>query len=72
MMVLFGLTFLFPVLLVALELAGVVTPAKLLSWWRWAVIGITAGGGDLHPELGPVLDAGPGRAARRLLLPRPS
>jgi sec-independent protein translocase protein TatC len=41
MMVLFGLAFEFPVLLVSLELAGVVTPAKLLSWWRWAVIGIT-------------------------------
>ena len=43
MMVLFGLTFEFPVVLVALELARVVTPAQLLHWWRWAVIGITAG-----------------------------
>jgi sec-independent protein translocase protein TatC len=40
MMVLFGITFEFPVILVALELARVVTPAKLLSWWRWATIAI--------------------------------
>jgi sec-independent protein translocase protein TatC len=38
MMVLFGLTFEFPVVLVSLELAGVVTPARLLKSWRWAVI----------------------------------
>ena len=41
MMVLFGLTFELPVVLVSLQLAGVVTPAKLLGWWRWAVILIT-------------------------------
>jgi sec-independent protein translocase protein TatC len=38
MMTLFGLTFEFPVVLVSLELAGVVTPARLLRSWRWAVI----------------------------------
>jgi sec-independent protein translocase protein TatC len=38
MMVLFGLTFEFPVVLISLELAGVVTPARLLKSWRWAVI----------------------------------
>lgn len=38
MMVLFGLTFEFPVVLVSLELAGIVTPARLLKSWRWAVI----------------------------------
>jgi len=31
-----------PVVLVSLELLGVVTPKKLLSWWRWAVIGIAS------------------------------
>jgi sec-independent protein translocase protein TatC len=41
MMTLFGLTFEFPVVLVSLELAGVVTPARLLRSWRWAVIIIT-------------------------------
>jgi sec-independent protein translocase protein TatC len=38
MMALFGLTFQFPVVLVSLELARVVTPATLLRSWRWAVI----------------------------------
>lgn len=41
MMMIFGLTFEFPVILVALQLARVVSSAKLLSWWRWAIIGIT-------------------------------
>jgi sec-independent protein translocase protein TatC len=38
MMTIFGLTFQFPVVLVSLELARVVTPARLLRAWRWAVI----------------------------------
>jgi sec-independent protein translocase protein TatC len=38
MMTLFGLTFEFPVVLVSLELAGVVSSARLLRSWRWAVI----------------------------------
>jgi sec-independent protein translocase protein TatC len=42
MMTLFGLTFEFPVVLVSLELARVVTPRRLLSWWRWAIIVIMA------------------------------
>ncbi|MDA8398991.1 MAG: twin-arginine translocase subunit TatC [Actinomycetota bacterium] len=41
LMALFGITFEFPVILVALQLARVVTPAALLRHWRWAVIGIT-------------------------------
>jgi len=41
MMVIFGITFEFPVILVALELARVVTPAQLLHRWRYAIIGIT-------------------------------
>lgn len=41
MMFIFGLAFLFPVLLVALELANVVTPRQLLHVWRYTVIGIT-------------------------------
>lgn len=38
MMTIFGLTFEFPVVLISLELAHVVTPARLLKAWRWAVI----------------------------------
>ncbi len=41
MMTLFGLTFQFPVVLVSLELARVVSPAGLLHSWRWAIIIIT-------------------------------
>ena len=53
LMVLFGLTFQFPVLLVALELARVITPAILLRHWRWAVIGITIGAAVLTPSSDP-------------------
>jgi len=54
MMVLFGLTFEFPVVLVALQLAGAVTPARLLGWWRWAVITIFVVAGVFTPSGDPV------------------
>jgi sec-independent protein translocase protein TatC len=41
MMLIFGLMFEFPVVLVGLEFMRVVTSAQLLKAWRWAVIGIT-------------------------------
>jgi sec-independent protein translocase protein TatC len=41
LMVMYGVAFIFPVLLVSLELAGVVNPSQLLKWWRPAVIIIT-------------------------------
>ena len=53
MMTLFGLTFEFPVVLVSLQLARVVTPAKLLGWWRWAVIGITVVAAVFTPSSDP-------------------
>lgn len=53
MMVLFGLAFEFPVVLVALELVRVVTPAQLLRWWRWSVIGITAAAAVFTPSSDP-------------------
>lgn len=34
----FGFTFEFPVVLVSLQLAGVVSPARLASWRRWAIV----------------------------------
>ncbi len=40
MMALFGAAFEFPVLLVAIQMVGIVTPGKLLGFWRFAVIGI--------------------------------
>lgn len=53
MMALFGLTFEFPVLLIALELARVVRPATLLHHWRWAVIIITVVAGVFTPSSDP-------------------
>jgi sec-independent protein translocase protein TatC len=53
MMLLFGLTFEFPVVLVALELTRVVSPAKLLRGWRWAVIGITVAAAVFTPSSDP-------------------
>lgn len=34
----FGVTFEFPVVLVGLQLAGVVSPRRLASWRRWAIV----------------------------------
>ncbi len=53
LMLVFGLTFEFPVVLVALQLARVVTPATLLRHWRWAVIGITVASAVFTPSSDP-------------------
>jgi sec-independent protein translocase protein TatC len=53
LMTLFGITFQFPVILVSLELARVVTPARLLRSWRWAVILITVVSGVFTPSSDP-------------------
>src|SRR5664280_737181 len=44
LMVAFGVTFEFPVLLVSLEVAGVVTPRQLASVRRWALVGVVVAG----------------------------
>jgi sec-independent protein translocase protein TatC len=53
MMVIFGFTFEFPVLLVSLEAAGVLTPKQLSSWRRWAIIGIVVVAGVITPSSDP-------------------
>jgi len=53
MMTIFGLTFEFPVVLVSLELAHVVTPARLLHAWRWAVIIIVVVAAVFTPSSDP-------------------
>jgi sec-independent protein translocase protein TatC len=53
LMALFGITFQFPVILVSLELAHVVTPARLLRSWRWAVILITVVSAVFTPSSDP-------------------
>lgn len=40
MLVVFGIGFLLPLLIVALNLAGVLSFQRLWSWWRWIVMGI--------------------------------
>jgi sec-independent protein translocase protein TatC len=53
LMAVFGLTFEFPVLLISLELAGVVTPKKLSSWRRWAIVLIVVVAGVVTPSSDP-------------------
>lgn len=36
----FGVGFLIPLLLVLLNFAGVLTGKRLMSWWRWIIIGV--------------------------------
>jgi sec-independent protein translocase protein TatC len=40
MLLVFGVGFLLPVLMVALNFAGVLSSAQLRAWWRWIVMGI--------------------------------
>ncbi|NNN02168.1 MAG: twin-arginine translocase subunit TatC [Acidimicrobiaceae bacterium] len=54
MMFIFGITFEFPVVLVAIELAGLVSPAQLLHSWRYAVIAITVAAAVLTPSGDPL------------------
>ncbi len=53
LMTVFGLTFEFPVLLVSLQLAGVITPAQLGSWRRWAIVLIVVVAGVVTPSSDP-------------------
>ncbi len=53
MIIAFGLSFEFPVLLVFLQLAGVLTPARLSSWRRVAVVGILAFCAVITPSQDP-------------------
>ncbi len=54
MMFIFGVTFEFPVVLVALELAHVVTPRQLLRSWRYALIAITIAAAVFTPSGDPL------------------
>ncbi len=53
LMVVFGITFEFPVVLVSLEVAGVLSPKKLSSWRRWAIVGIVVVAGVVTPSSDP-------------------
>ncbi len=54
MMVAFGITFEFPVVLVALQLANFVTPRTLLHQWRYAIILITIASAFITPSGDPL------------------
>lgn len=54
MMLAFGAGFEFPVLLVALELVGVVTPRTLLGWWRPALVIIVIVAAVITPSGDPI------------------
>jgi sec-independent protein translocase protein TatC len=53
MMLLFGLTFEFPVVLIGLELARVVSPRQLLRAWRYSTIAIVIFSGVITPSSDP-------------------
>ncbi len=53
LMTVFGVTFEFPVLLVSLEVAGVLTPKQLSSWRRWAIVLIVVVAGVVTPSSDP-------------------
>jgi sec-independent protein translocase protein TatC len=53
LMTVFGLTFEFPVVLVSLELVGVVSPRKLSSWRRWAIVLIVVFAAVITPSGDP-------------------
>jgi len=53
LMTVFGLTFLFPVVLVSLELVGALTPSRLSAWRRWAIVLIVVGAAIITPSGDP-------------------
>lgn len=54
MMLAFGVGFEFPVLLVALQLVGVLTPRRLLRWWRQAIVVVAAIAAVITPSGDPI------------------
>lgn len=53
LMTVFGVTFEFPVVLVGLQLAGVLTPARLAKSRRWAIVGIVVVAAVITPSGDP-------------------
>lgn len=54
MMLAFGIGFEFPVLIVALELLGVVTPRRLLGWWRITIVVVAVFAAIITPSGDPI------------------
>ena len=53
MIVAFGLSFEFPVILVFLLIAGIITTAQLRHWRRWAIVGIVTFAAIITPSQDP-------------------
>lgn len=53
LMAIFGVTFEFPVVLISLELAGVLTPRRLAHWRRWAIVLIVVFSAVVTPSSDP-------------------
>jgi sec-independent protein translocase protein TatC len=54
MMLAFGVGFEFPVVLVALQLTNVLTPRRLLQWWRMAIVVIAIIAAVITPSGDPI------------------
>lgn len=54
MVVIFGLSFELPLLLVMLNLTGVLTGRRMLSWWRGMIMGITLFAAIATPSTDPI------------------
>ncbi|WP_432134532.1 MULTISPECIES: twin-arginine translocase subunit TatC [unclassified Streptomyces] len=54
MVVVFGLSFELPLLLVMLNLTGVITGKRMLGWWRAMIIGITVFAAVATPSTDPI------------------
>jgi sec-independent protein translocase protein TatC len=53
MVLVFGLAFEFPLLLMMLNLTGLLTSARMRSWWRQMVLGITVFAAVATPSQDP-------------------
>ncbi|MEV6108120.1 twin-arginine translocase subunit TatC [Streptomyces sp. NPDC051940] len=54
MVVVFGLSFELPLVLVLLNLGGAISGKKMISWWRWMIISIVAFGAIATPSTDPI------------------
>ena len=54
MVVVFGLSFELPLLLVMLNFTGVLSGRKMLSWWRWMIMGVTVFAAMATPSPDPL------------------
>ncbi len=54
MVIVFGLSFELPLLLVMLNFSGILTGRRMLGWWRWMIMGITVFAAIATPSTDPL------------------